>query len=112
MVNVFRRWYRNFTTIFIENFIRNKKENQSDICAYAPLVFDHEIQISPTASDTLKMINFPKKPGIYSENLTGISSCLVVKSDLLIEIGGLNIEFPLDYLDHWLFWKIFNSNKR
>jgi len=89
-----------------------KKENQSDICAYAPLVFDHEIQISPTASDTLKMINFPKKPGIYSENLTGISSCLVVKSDLLIEIGGLNIEYPLDYLDHWLFWKIFNSNKK
>ena len=48
-----------------------KKENQSDICAYAPLVFDHEIQISPTASYTMKMFNFTKKTGIYSEKLTG-----------------------------------------
>lgn len=88
--------------------IRNNKEKQ--VVAYCPMIFDQAVQISPTASDTLAMLNYPKKAGQYSD-ITGISSGLIISSEFLQQIGGFNEEFPLDYLDHWLFYKIAKEKK-
>jgi hypothetical protein len=39
-----------------------------------------------------------------------INSGAVIRVAFLKEIGGFNEEFPLDYLDHWLFYEIYAKN--
>lgn len=74
--------------------------------AVCPQIFDKAIQISPTSSETIKNLKYPKMPGKYSEDITGISSGLVLSKKFMVKIGGFTKEFPLDYLDHWIFWQL------
>lgn len=45
------------------------------------------------------------------QNIVTINSGTVLKNSFIRQIGGFNTEFPLDYLDHWLFYKISEQNK-
>lgn len=83
-----------------------------EINAFCPLIFDGEVQISPTQSETIKNLNFPQKSGVYIENITGISSGLVLSKKFMLEIKEFSKEFPLDYLDHWIFWQLRNQTKK
>lgn len=74
--------------------------------AICPRIFDKEIQISPTSSETILNLKYPKPAGIYKEDITGISSGLVLSKKFMLAIGGFTKEFPLDYLDHWIFWQL------
>lgn len=102
-------------TAVTENYFKiifSELQSNTDITAYCPLIFEGKKQISPTASDTVDMLLFPKNDGIYNHNITGISSCLVIKIDFLKKIGGFNKKFPLDYLDHWLFYQLVDKEKK
>lgn len=84
-----------------------------DFVAYMPIIqSDKAVQISPTQSDYIQSINFPLEAGDYSENITGISSGLVLNTDFMKSIDGFNTMFSLDYLDHWLFYKITSERKK
>lgn len=76
------------------------------VSAICPQIFDKEIQISPTSSETIMNLKYPKKAGNYDEDITGISSGLVLSKLFMKKIGGFTNEFPLDYLDHWIFWQL------
>ena len=87
-------------------------KRDEDIVAYCARVYDGEMQISPTDSETLNMLLFPKEAGVYKQNISGISSTLLVNKAFIEKIGGFSKEFSLDYLDHWIFSKIISNNKK
>lgn len=41
-----------------------------------------------------------------------INSATALRKCFLKEIDGYNEEFPLDYLDHWVSWRIFIEKKQ
>jgi glycosyltransferase involved in cell wall biosynthesis len=64
-----------------------------DFVAYMPIIqSDKAVQISPTQSDYIQSINFPLEAGDYSENITGISSGLVLNTDFMKSIDGFNAQ--------------------
>lgn len=88
-------------------------DKDTKFVAYMPIMRSaNHTQISPTQSYQIKTLNYPIEPGIYSENITGISSGLVLRTEFLRDIGGFNPMFPLDYLDHWLFYEIVFRKKK
>lgn len=95
-------------TMITERYICKVLEevSNSEVNAICPRIFDKEIQISPTSSETIKNLKYPKMSGIYDRDITGISSCLVLSKKFMTEVGGFSKEFPLDYLDHWIFWQL------
>ncbi|GAX48169.1 glycosyltransferase [Pseudolactococcus reticulitermitis] len=95
-------------TMMTEDYIGKVIEVLSDpkVDAVCPQIFDREVQISPTSSETIKNLKYPKTAGLYQEDITGISSGLVLSKQFMVKIGGFTKEFPLDYLDHWIFWQL------
>lgn len=49
-------------------------------------------------------------PGVHQE-IVSINSGTVIKVNFLKKIGGFNKDFPIDYLDHWVFYMIAKCNK-
>ncbi|MBO0473542.1 hypothetical protein IGL98_002657 [Enterococcus sp. DIV0840] len=85
----------------------------SEVGAYVPIVSSHGRQISPVFSDEYvgRQSELPKA-GVYSERLMSINSGTVIPFTTLSSIGSFNLDFPLDFLDHWLFWKIHQLDKK
>lgn len=84
-----------------------------EVGAYVPIVSSHGRQISPVFSD--KYIGGQSelpKAGTYSEKIMSINSGTVLPEATLGSIGSFNLDFPLDFLDHWLFWKIHQLDKK
>ncbi|MDT2827552.1 glycosyltransferase [Enterococcus viikkiensis] len=81
--------------------------------AIAPIIKDQDQQISPVRSDTLRPLHsaLPQGNQTYSSVIMVINSATAVRTGFLKKIGGYNLEFPLDYLDHWLSWRIFAEGK-
>ena len=101
------------TEIYLQKILREIQATYQDFVAYMPVIkSDNGTQISPTQSEQIKSLNFPLEAGDYSENITGISSGLVLSIDFLKSIGGFSTLFPLDYLDHWLFYKIIFEGRK
>jgi len=96
---------------YIETLL-NLKVNQA-IGAYVPIIHSHGRQISPVFSDQYigRDSKLPKV-GVYSEPIMGINSGTAISKEMLDKIAPFNTAFPLDFLDHWLFWEIRNLNKK
>lgn len=93
-------------------FIQLDNHAATDIVAYCPIIEDETGQISPTKSNNINMLNFPRESGIFFEDITGIASGLTLSKEFMQSIGGFNLEFPLDYLDHWIFYSIIANGKK
>lgn len=85
----------------------------NDVGAYVPIIKSHDRQISPVFAENY-INRRSKKPvsGIYTESVMAINSGTALTKDTLNEIGSFNIDFPLDFLDHWLFWKLHQQGKK
>lgn len=82
------------------------------LAAVVPQIFSHDKQISPVlAENYIDREAVALEPGYYQRRLMAINSGSALNVSYLKEIGGFNHEFPLDFLDHWLFWRIFQDNK-
>ncbi len=99
------------TKEYLSELISTSSELSETVAAVAPIVTDNERQISPVRSDTLRPLHteLPKKNRVYSKDIMVINSGTAIRTIFLRELGGYNIHFPLDYLDHWLCWRIFNE---
>nr|WP_242586482.1 glycosyltransferase [Enterococcus sp. DIV0869a] len=88
-------------------------ELNEEIGAYVPIVISHGRQISPVFSDKYigGQSQFPKA-GVYTEMIMSINSGTALPRETLNSIGKFNLEFPLDFLDHWLFWEIHQLYKK
>lgn len=101
------------TENYLKLLFKQIQLKRQDVVAFTPIIKSEEgIQISPTQSNGLQSLHFPLKAGDYSENITGISSGLVLNTDFLKSIDGFHAPFVLDYLDHWLFYKIVSEGKK
>ncbi|MFC0233314.1 glycosyl transferase family 2 [Vagococcus entomophilus] len=97
------------TEFIVQGYIQQKKLS-NQIVAMIPRIYSDSRQISPTESDTLQAIHHPiLVSGTFKENLTAIASGTWIRSSFLHSINGFSPLFPLDYLDHWLFFEIFNQ---
>ncbi|EOL47495.1 glycosyltransferase [Enterococcus caccae] len=98
-------------TMYLDAVLDLKLEE--DIGAYVPIISSHGRQISPLFSDEYigRKSKLPKAD-VYSERIMSINSGTVLPRTTLTELGSFNEDFPLDFLDHWLFWKIHQLNKK
>ncbi|MDT2762720.1 glycosyltransferase [Enterococcus asini] len=89
-----------------------KAQPTDQVVSLVPQIFSGNQQISPVFSNQYvsKKSIYPKE-GSYSE-IMAINSASVLRVSFLKEIGGFNEEFPLDFLDHWLYWKINDVGKK
>lgn len=63
--------------------------------------------ISPLKANQYINHNFEALlPGKYAPSYMAINSGSVISVSALEKIGGFNEEFPLDFLDHWLFFAL------
>jgi hypothetical protein len=102
------------TLEYLSELISTSSELSETVAAVAPIVTDNERQISPVRSDTLRPLHteLPKKDRVYSKDIMVINSGTALRIKFLNEIDGYNLLFPLDYLDHWLCWRIFVEEKQ
>ncbi|GGC99083.1 glycosyltransferase [Enterococcus wangshanyuanii] len=84
-----------------------------DIGAYVPIVQSHGRQISPVLSEHYigRSSTFPEA-GIYTEKIMSINSGTALPKETLRLLRTFNLEFPLDFLDHWLFWQLHRLQKK
>lgn len=80
---------------------------------FCPAVRANNKIISPAYYFAYRAFSFNKpKAGILkSSNFTIINSGLVIKLSELEKVGGYDNELPLDYSDHYFFWKYKKRNR-
>jgi glycosyltransferase involved in cell wall biosynthesis len=90
------------------NEVMNLPKMAKDVVAVVPSINSENIMISPVYSHTLRPL-LEKRPkiGLQEKTVMAINSGALIRLEFLNEIGGFNEEFPLDYLDHWLFYEIY-----
>ncbi|NMD68812.1 glycosyltransferase [Bacillus sp. DNRA2] len=81
-----------------------------DVAAVVPMITSESALISPVFSDRLRPLQGNKPvAGIQNTSVMAINSGALLKISFLTEISGFNEQFPLDYLDHWLFHQIYEN---
>jgi GT2 family glycosyltransferase len=82
---------------------------KAEIAAIAPFVFSDKRQISPV----LPRLGFDRPYTLTrsttSQWIAAINSGTSVRISFVESIGGFSSHFWLDYLDHWLFRKIYDT---
>lgn len=92
--------YVDYVTVF--------QEDNRSISAIVPQIFSNDTLISPVSALALRPLKEERPTkGIVSKPIMAINSGTLVRVSFLNELNGFNIQFPLDYLDHWLFYEIF-----
>ncbi len=88
-----------------------KNDLSDDVVAIMPIVRANGEIIAPVRTTFKKYHYAINKTGKLTGNITGINSGTVVRVSYVQELGGFNLNFPLDYLDHWFFDKINKASK-
>ena len=97
----------------IARVLESNSSNES-IVAYVPKVICNGGIVSPSRI----MLGIQSRPininyiGICDFQITAINSGSLLKVSFMEHIQGFNNLFQLDYLDHWLFDKIYLSGKK
>lgn len=80
------------------------------IGAIVPKIEFNGTHISPVFSKSLRPLKTePPSIGIQEEPVMAINSGSLINMDFLNQIGGFNVQFPLDYLDHWIFYELYRK---
>ncbi|MDQ0231433.1 glycosyltransferase [Metabacillus malikii] len=99
----------NLTNDYLDMII-DYNEADRHVAAIVPTIYSSGKKISPVFSNTFKPLQ-DEQPGVgvQSDPVMAINSGSLIKVDFLNKISGFNREFPLDYLDHWLFYEVYKS---
>lgn len=93
------------------NQLSNLPQVDPKVAALVPIVKNKNQWISPVYSSTLRPLTGERpKLGINPVPIMGINSGSLIRVSFLKELGGFNKEFPLDYLDHWIFYEIYKRS--
>ena len=99
-------------TVFTEAYLELLLNQPLDatIGAIVPLVFSQGKQISPVMSDRYinRKLVYPGV-GRKTVRLMAINSGTALSIKALRKINGFNRNFPLDFLDHWLFYRLYQE---
>jgi GT2 family glycosyltransferase len=95
------------TDAYVNN-VMDLPEMAKDIAAVVPSIRSENTMISPVYSNTLRpLLEESPKIGLQEKPVMAINSGALIRLEFLNKIGGFNENFPLDYLDHWLFFEIY-----
>ncbi|WP_445506445.1 glycosyltransferase [Niallia sp. 03190] len=101
---------------FFINLFSNieEKNNNFDIVAIIPNIYTCSRLISPLKTSKIMGIPscFTSNDNIIDDEIRAINSCSLIRVKFLKEIGGFNLMFPLDCLDHWLFKMIHSTDHK
>lgn len=90
------------------NQMLNLPEVTPDVAAFVPIVTNGDQWISPVYSSSLRPLTDNRPPlGINWKPIMAINSGSLFRVSFLNELGGFNDEFPLDYLDHWIYHEVY-----
>ena len=95
--------------------ITDNKSLDDDVVAIVPKVFTiNGKMISPCKLFIGRIVkSIPLEYiGIYNFKISAINSGAFIKVEFLKDIGGFNPLFKLDFVDHWIFYKIFTCGKK
>ncbi|WP_419955649.1 glycosyltransferase [Neobacillus niacini] len=91
----------------------NHLDMPSEVVAVIPKINSENIMISPVVSDSLRPLKEARPvPGLQEKPVMAINSGTLITINFLNEINGFNKDFPLDYLDHWLFFEIYHKGRK
>lgn len=99
---------------FISNIIKNDNFTSMDesIVAIVPKVRCNKLVVSPAqVAFAGRMKSIANYIGKHNQPITAINSGALIKTSFMQEIGGFNKVFKLDFLDHWLFHKIYSLGR-
>ncbi|WYP26052.1 glycosyltransferase [Alkalihalobacillus sp. FSL W8-0930] len=87
--------------------------NNEDIVALVPKIKTASYYLSPRHVNIFGLLRPIDSPGsrIYKKKIMAINSTSVIRLNFLESIGYFNSEFPLDYLDHWFYEKIYTEGR-
>jgi glycosyltransferase involved in cell wall biosynthesis len=95
------------------NSILSLTEIPEKVVAVVPKIISENTMISPVYSHSLRPLKEERpSPGIQDQPVMAINSGALISIDFLNEINGFNEVFSLDYLDHWLFFKIYEKERK
>ncbi|MFC4323383.1 glycosyltransferase [Litchfieldia salsa] len=79
-----------------------------EVAAIVPMIKNADTIISPLYTGKLRPL-LAERPteGTQAKPVMAINSGSLIRVSFLNKIEGFNLEFPLDYLDHWLFHEIY-----
>jgi GT2 family glycosyltransferase len=93
--------------------VLNLPEMSANVVAVVPKINSENKMISPVYSNSLRPLKEERpKDGLQEQQVMAINSGALIRIDFLNEIGGFNENFPLDYLDHWLFYHIYAKGRK
>ncbi|WP_040204223.1 glycosyltransferase [Neobacillus jeddahensis] len=93
--------------------LQNLPELESDVAALVPKIISNGTMISPVYSGYLRPLKEEQPPtGLQDVPVMAINSGSLIRMEFLERIGGFNGQFPLDYLDHWLFYAIYANHHK
>lgn len=93
---------------YLRSFVNYRQIEK--VAAIVPRVFSGMRQISPANAERYidrKAIFL--EAGVYDERVMAINSGALINTIFLRKVGGFNEAFPLDFLDHWVFWEIHRN---
>lgn len=85
-------------------------EMSNDVVAVVPRIFSENTMISPVFSNSLRPLQ-EKRPvaGLQTQPVMAINSGALIRVDFINELNGFNESFPLDFLDHWIFFTLYKK---
>lgn len=82
-----------------------------DIVAVMPIVKANEnLVIGPVKTHLLSYYVPLDKTGKLTGDISGINSGTIVRVSFVKKLGGFNVNFPLDFLDHWFFNEVYKAS--
>lgn len=94
------------------NEVQNVSDLSENIAAVVPKISSENKMISPVYSHSLRPLQEETPDlGLQEKPVMAINSGSLISVDFLNELNGFNQQFPLDYLDHWLFFEIYAKGK-
>lgn len=82
-----------------------------DIVAIMPVVKAGDLTLAPVKKQFVRYYTALNKTGKLTGNVSGINSSTIVRVSFINKLGGFNLNFPLDYLDHWFFDEVNKAAK-
>jgi GT2 family glycosyltransferase len=83
---------------------------QVKIAAIVPMIFSNQRQVSPVLPKWGFDRSYLATRSATSEWLSAINSAACIRASFVESIGGFSNDFWLDYLDHWLFRKVYDTH--
>ncbi len=95
------------------NEVFNLSDVQKEAAAIVPKIMCEQTMISPVYSHSLRpLMEERPKDGLQEKPVMAINSGALISVQFIAELGGFNEDFPLDYLDHWLFFEIYAKGRK